>query len=234
MRVYIGIDDTDGAGRATSTARLARELGDTLEGDARFIGSVGHRLFSGVAATTNNKASCLVVESEREDALDFLLARAAVFVEANAAPSSAPGLVVVGAEAERLADFGREASRREIRPEEMELLLVGLRAIGLRGRRGLTGAAAAVGLTARGWSGRWLEFGGLRRVERAVRVRELRALGLFLVSLETDAEAPAPDDWVDTHGRLRPQLAAGCAVLPLRRIGEGMWEAASAKAKTSR
>jgi len=226
MRIFIGIDDTDVAG-ATSTARLARELGATLTDEARFIGSVGHMLFSGVKATTNNKASCLVVESERTDALDSLFRRAAAYVEARAAPSSAPGIVVAGEEAEKLADFGREASRREIRSEEIEPLLYGLRARGLRARRGLIGAAAAVGLTARGWSGRWLEFGGLRRLERAVQVRELRAQGVFLVSLETDAEAPAPEDWVDTHGWLRPQLAAGRAVLPLRRIGEGMWAAAS-------
>ncbi|BBU60810.1 hypothetical protein MSC49_07450 [Methylosinus sp. C49] len=230
MRILIGIDDTDGAGWAASTARLAREFGDTLAGETRFIGSVGHILFSGVAATTNNKASCLVVESERADAADFLLAQAAAYVEANAAPSSAPGILVAGAEAEALIDFGRAASRREIRPEELPPLIE-VRVAGLRGGRGLIGAAAAVGLTARGWSGRWLEFGGLRRLDRAVQARELRALGIFLVSLETDAEAPAPDDWIDTHGRLRPQLAAGRAVLPLRRIGEGMWEAAGAEPK---
>ncbi|TDX66822.1 hypothetical protein EDE12_101358 [Methylosinus sp. sav-2] len=230
MRILIGMDDTDGAGWAASTARLAREFGDTLASETRFIGSVGHILFSGVTATTNNKASCLVVESERADAADFLLAQAAAYVEANAAPSSAPGIVVAGAEAEALIDFGRAASRREIRPEELPPLIEGLRVAGLRGGRGLIGAAAAVGLTARGWSGRWLEFGGLRRLDRAVQARELRALGIFLVSLETDAEAPAPDDWIDTHGRLRPQLAAGRAVLPLRRIGEGMWEAATGEA----
>jgi len=227
MRILIGIDDTDGAGWAASTARLAREFGDTLDGEARFIGSVGHMLFSGIAATTNNKASCLVVETERTDALDALFQLAAAYVEAHAAPSSAPGVVVAGEEAERLIDFGLEASRREIRGDEIEPALIGLRATGLRARRGLVGAAAAVGLTARGWSGRWLEFGGLRRFERAVQARELRAQGMFLVSLETDAEAPAPEDWVDTHGWLRPQLVAGRAVLPLRRIGEGMWATAS-------
>ncbi|PWB95364.1 hypothetical protein [Methylosinus sporium] len=226
MRILIGIDDTDGAGWAASTARLAREFGDTLDGEARFIGSVGHILFAGVAATTNNKASCLVVESERADARDFLLARAAAYVETHAAPSSASGiLVAAGGEAESLAAFGCEASRREVRFDELEPLLADMRATGSRTRRGLIGAAAAVGLTARGWSGRWLEFaGGLRGVERAVQVRELKAMGVIPVSLETDAEAPAPQDWVDTHGRLRPQLAAGRAVLPLRRIGDGQWE----------
>ncbi|HEY8066390.1 MAG TPA: hypothetical protein VIF40_16940 [Methylosinus sp.] len=230
MRIFIGMDDTDGAGWATSTARLAREFGDTLADEARFVGSVGHMLFSGVAATTSNKASCLVVETERADALDALLQRAAAYVEAHAAPSSAPGVVVAGEEAERLVDFGREASRREIRGEEIEGALGGLRMAGFGARRGLIGAAAAVGLTARGWSGRWLEFGGLRGFERAVQVRALEAQGLFLVSLETDAEAPAPDDWVDTHGWLRPQLAAGRAVLPLRRIGDGMWTTATVEA----
>jgi hypothetical protein len=229
MRVFIGIDDTDARGWAASTARLARELGETLADESRFLGSVGHSLFDSVAATTNNKASCLVMECDAA-MLDRLFQRAAAYVEAHAAPQSASGVVLACEDDARgLVTFGLEASRRQIRPTEAVSLLSRLRTVGRGARCGLIGAAAAVGLTARGWSGRWLELGGLRRVERAVQARELRASGIILVSLETDAEVPGPDDWVDTHGWLRPQLVAGVAALPLRRLDIGMWEAVGVK-----
>lgn len=234
-RILIGIDDTDVAGGALSTARLTRELGEALRGEARFIGSLGHRLYAGVKATTNNKASCLVLDCAAADALDALFERVVDHVERRAALASSPGIVMASGNADSLAEFGREASRREVGPDELAPLLDGHRFEGFGSQRGLIGAAAAVGLTARGWSGRWLEFDGLRRFERAVQIRELTEQGIRTVSLETDAEAPGPDDWVDTHGWLRPQLIAGEAALPLRRVGEGMWEMASVKsAKTFR
>jgi tRNA(Ile2) C34 agmatinyltransferase TiaS len=229
MRVLVGIDDTDVAGGATSTARLARELGETLNGQARFIGSLGHILFSGAKATTNNKASCVVLDCEGTSALDDLFERIVDFVEWRAALASSPGIVMCSAKMERLVKLGWEAAWREIRMDEVVPLLVEHRFKGFGSQRGLIGAAAAIGLTARGWSGRWLEFGNLRRFERAVQVRDLTAQGILTVSIETDAEAPAPDDWVDTHGWLRPQLIAGTAALPLHRIGDGLWEMASVK-----
>jgi tRNA(Ile2) C34 agmatinyltransferase TiaS len=229
MRVLVGIDDTDVAGGATSTARLARELGETLNGQARFIGSLGHILFSGVSATTNNKASCVVLDCEEPSALDELFERIVDYVEWRASLASSPGIVMASAKMAGLVELGCESARREIRMNEVVPLLVEHRFKGFGSQRGLIGAAAAIGLTARGWSGRWLEFGNLRRFERAVQVRELTEQRIYTVSIETDAEAPAPEDWIDTHGWLRPQLIAGAAALPLRRIGDGLWEMASVK-----
>ena len=74
-RIFVGIDDTDVAGGAISTARLARELGETLRSEMRFIGSLGHILFTGVKATTNNKASCIILECDADLALDSLFER---------------------------------------------------------------------------------------------------------------------------------------------------------------
>ncbi|ATQ70699.1 hypothetical protein Ms3S1_p11890 (plasmid) [Methylosinus sp. 3S-1] len=49
---------------------------------------------------------------------------------------------------------------------------------------------------------------------------------------ETDPEVPAPGDGIDTQGRLRPQLAAGAAVLPLRPVEKGIWVVGIKKAKS--
>lgn len=234
-RIFVGIDDTDVAGGAISTARLARELGETLRSEMRFIGSLGHILFTGVKATTNNKASCIILECDADLALDSLFERIVDYVEWRAALASSPGVVMAARDLERLVGLGCEASWREIHLDEAIPILVGHRFKGFGSQRGLIGAAAAVGLTVRGWSGRWLEYGDLRRFERAVQIRDLAEQGIRTVSIGTDAEAPGPDDWVDTHGWLRPQSIAGEAALPLRRVGDGLWEMASVKtAKTYR
>ncbi|ATQ68117.1 MULTISPECIES: hypothetical protein [Methylosinus] len=226
MRVLIGIDDTDDAISDSSTSLLACELGASLADAAQFIGCVEHRLHGGVSATTNNQASCLVLDCER-DALDRLFERVVAGVEARAAPSSAPGVVLACDDAGDLIGFGREASRREIGADETAAILAHRRIAGFGSRRGLVGAAAAVGLTTRGWSGRWVGFAGLREAACVMQVRELSALGVALVSLETDAEAPGPNDRV-MHGWSEPLLVGRRAVLPLRRVGVGLWAAVSA------
>jgi hypothetical protein len=224
MRVLIGIDDTDDAMSDASTSLLACDLGAALADAARFVGCVVHRLHGGVSATTNNEASCLVLDCET-DALEFLFERVVASVESQAAPSSSPGVVLAYDDAEDLIDFGREASRREIRADEATAVLAHRRVAGFGARRGLIGAAAAVGLTARGWSGRWASFAGLRGAACVMQVHELRALGVALASLETDAEAPGPNDRV-MHGWSEPLLVGRRAVLPLRRVGVGLWAAA--------
>ncbi|SNB83541.1 hypothetical protein SAMN06265338_12713 [Rhodoblastus acidophilus] len=233
-RVLIGLDDTDRSGAKNSTARLARRLGEALASRAgQFLGTVGHILCPGVAATTNNKASCIVLEGESHD-LDALLSRSAAFVAAEASPGARPGLVVVASEgADALICFAEKASAATVSLSEARALAAPLRHWSASSGEGLIGALAAAGLTARGWSGRWLEWGcALRSAERALTVAELAALGIGVVSIETDAEVPKPDDIVDTLAWLRPQLLGGRPILPLRRAREGVgWEALAVKAQ---
>ena len=94
---------------------------------------------------------------------------------------------------------------------------------------GIIGAAAAVGLTAYGWSGRFIEFGELRKFPAAVSVGALNRAGIRVVSIERDAEALAPDDIVETNGWLRPRLWGGEPVLPVRAGEPGRWESLGKK-----
>jgi hypothetical protein len=94
---------------------------------------------------------------------------------------------------------------------------------------GVTGAAAGVGLTAEGWSGRFIELdaGGrpLRDLPDPVAVGALAAAGIPVVSLDRDAPVPLPADPVVTNGWLRPRLWGGRAVLPVQRstLQTGGW-----------
>jgi hypothetical protein len=232
IRLLIGLDDTDDAAKVKSTARLAREIGASLSERGRLIGVAAHLLHRGedLKATTNNKASCIVLDCE-PNFIRSAFDRACELTQASAGGSSGPGVIMDVAGGKELTAFGEAASRRLMSPEELAPLLIGRESWGQGSKRGLIGAAAAIGLTAAGRSGRWIEYGGLRGLERVVRAQELYDLGIRLFSVETDAETPAPTDWVDTHGWLRPMLLGGEAAAPLRRISAGAWEVLGAKTR---
>jgi hypothetical protein len=88
---------------------------------------------------------------------------------------------------------------------------------------GIIGAAAAVGLTAHGWSGRFIEFGGLRKFPDAVSVEALNRAGIRVVSVDRDAHVVATEEIVETGGWLRPRLWAGQPVLPVTPGDAGGW-----------
>jgi hypothetical protein len=229
-RLLIGLDDTDRPGARISTARLARMLADVFDKRAAFIGAMAHRLFAGVPATTNNRASCIILDDEAGRlSPDEVLAEAASFVERHAETGSSPGLIVTRDVPRKFVDFGREASWRKMSRDEARACLDGVACRTFGDGTGLIGALAAIGLTEEGWSGRWFDFGKLRDFDLEMKVGALTRLGMIVVSIEMDAELPAPEDIVDTRRWLRPQLIAGQMVLPVRRFGPGMWVIASVK-----
>jgi hypothetical protein len=96
---------------------------------------------------------------------------------------------------------------------------------------GIIGAAAAVGLTISGWSGRFIEFGDLRSMPEEVSVSELNAMGIRVISMERDAEIPAQHDRVRTNGWLRPRLLGTRAVLFVSLLDKGRWKNVYCKRK---
>lgn len=229
MRVLIGIDDTDVVGGTLSTARLARMFEEHLPENVSFIGTVGHHLFRGIAGTTNNKASCIILESPDCVPPKMLFDLAVGHVEKLAETGSSPGIVAAGTVPAALVEVGRQASWRKVGRAEVTDALGDLPSHTLGEGHGLVGAAAAVGLTSAGWSGRWLEFGRLRPFDGGIRVRALQEMGVRVVSVEAEAEVPAPEHWVDAREYLRPLLLGSEATVPLRRTGPDRWEVVSVK-----
>ena len=229
MRVLIGLDDTDVAGGLLSTARVARMLEEHLPEGVSFIGSVAHHLFRGIAGTSNNKSSCIILESPDHVPLRTLFDLAVGHVKKYAEAASAPGIVAAATVPPALVELGRQASWRLVERTEVMEALGDLPSCTLGEGHGIVGAAAAVGLTSAGWSGRWLEFGRLRPFDGGIRVRALQEMGVRVVSVDADADIPAPEHWVDTRNYLRPLLLGSEATVPLRRTAPDRWEVVSVK-----
>jgi hypothetical protein len=79
-------------------------------------------------------------------------------------------------------------------------------------------------LTISGWSGRFIEFGDLRSFPDEILVSKLNHTGIKVVTMERDAEIPAPDDTVTTNGWLRPRLLGHQPVLFVNSAGRGRWQ----------
>jgi hypothetical protein len=126
--------------------------------------------------------------------------------------------------------FGRACTMRVVSQREAVTAAKGAHLSGHGGTNdGIIGAAAAVGLTASGWSGRLIEFGRLRLFPDMVSVSDLEQNGIQVVSIDREAKVPAPSDMVFTKAWLRPRLLGDRAVLLAVPKGEGLWEALGEK-----
>jgi hypothetical protein len=160
--------------------------------------------------------------------LPALVERAARHLERHALEGSDPGLCVVtdgDAALSNLLAFGRRCTKAVVSQKEALRAVNGAHLSGHGGTHdGIIGAAAAVGLTASGWHGRFIEFGALRRFPEVVRVGDLEEAGLLVVSLDRDARVPGPDEIIVTKGWLRPRLWGGRAVVAVVPNDNGLWE----------
>jgi hypothetical protein len=122
-------------------------------------------------------------------------------------------------------EFGLECTRSVLTQKDALDACPGIHLSGHGGSNGgIIGAAAAVGLTAAGWYGRFIEFGLLRRLPSELRVDELEAHGIRVLSMDRDAFVPSPGDRVLTQNWVRPRLMAGQPVLTVVRQAPGIWQ----------
>ena len=235
MRIYIGFDDTDILGSEFGTGKLVRHFEQKIPAGYRVWGVVRQQLLvdPAIPYTSHNSSACMVVDTNGPLSIEELIAPAVAHIESAALPGSDPGLCLAAADQPALAalrDFSFQCTARIVTQNEARQAAAGAHLSGHGGTGdGIIGAAAAVGLTASGWSGRFIEFSGLRHFAATVTVAELALAGIRTVSLDRDAFAPRPDDRVDTKGWLRPRLWGGCAVLPVNPVGPGLWEITGGK-----
>lgn len=230
MRVYVGFDDTDTIDADRGTGKLARCFEDRLPEGCRLWGVVRQQLLvdERVPYTSHNSSACVVLELEDPQGLRDIIERAATHIGANFLEGSDPGVCVAAAGAPglaELADFGRHCTCRVVNQKAALAAAAGvhLSAHGGSGD-GIIGAAAAVGLTAAGWCGRFIEFGQLREYPDVVQVKDLEECRIQVVSVERDATVPGPADMVRTNRWVRPRLMGGRAILLVRPAGRGAWE----------
>lgn len=237
MKIYIGFDDTDISGADRGTGKLARWFAAKLPDGARLWGVVRQQFprLPGIPFTSNNSSACLVVDVDKPDIEAVIIDRAVDHLAEHFIPGSDPGLCVVAENSpavSRLMEFGRTANSRIVSQEEAFLAAEGvhLSAHGGTGD-GIIGAAAGVGLTFSGWSGRFIQFGDLRGFDSIVAVADLEKAGIRVISIDRDALVPGARDVVDTEGWLRPRLWGHIAVLPVKAVGPGKWRTIAAKRK---
>lgn len=231
MRVYIGFDDTDTLQSDRGTGKLARWFEEAIPAGCSFWGVLRQQLLVDprIPYTSHNSSACAVVDCEDRSVIADLIQRAVSHIERFSIPGSDPGLCVATDMDSCLAElmrFGLECTSRIVTQADAFKAVNGCHLSGHGGSNdGVIGAAAAVGLTAYGWCGRFIEYGCLRGFPAVTSVRSLSEAGIQVISIDRNAQVPARDDMVDTSGWLRPRLLAGKAVLFVNER-EGATEAA--------
>jgi hypothetical protein len=230
MRIYIGFDDTDTTDSNRGTGKLARWFENELPHSCCLWGVVRQQLLldPSIPYTTHNSSACAIVETSNHCSIDDSVSRAVDHIEHHFIPGSDPGLCVVSEDnptLSRLIRFGRACTKRVVIQKEALQAAMGAHLSGHGGTKdGIIGAAAAVGLTAHGWGGRFIEFGRLRDFPERVFVSDLEQSGIAVVSVDRDSQIPAPEDVVNTKGWLRPRLWGGKPGLPVIPKGKNLWE----------
>jgi hypothetical protein len=230
MRIYVGFDDTDIIDSNRGTGKLARWFENELPESCHSWGVVRQQLLldESICYTSHNSSACAIVECSNSLLMDDLISRAVHHIERHFIHGSDPGLCIVSEGNPSLSElihFGRACTSRVVTQKEALQAATGSHLSGHGGSNdGIIGAAAAVGLTARGWGGRFIEFGKLRDFPEKVLVSDLERSGIAVVSIDRDAQVPAPHDVVDTKGWLRPRLWGGRPVLPVIPRVSSLWE----------
>jgi tRNA(Ile2) C34 agmatinyltransferase TiaS len=228
MRFFVGIDDTDTVDADRGTGKLARWLGPRLPEGCRTTGVVRQQLLVDprIPYTSHNSAACLIVEAEA-DLRGQMVERAVKLLAEHFLEGSDPGLCVAAeAEARRpsVLAFARNCTQQCLTQADARRPADGilLSAHGGTGD-GIIGALAAVGLTASGWHGRFIDYRRVRELPQEVSVAQLAQEGIDVLSIDRDASVPAAVDRVLTFGWVRPRLMGGRAVLMVVPHGEGVW-----------
>jgi hypothetical protein len=232
MKIYVGFDDTDSLDCEYGTGKVARWFSSELPEGCRIWGVVRQQLLvdDAIPYTSHNSSACLVIEASRNGSLlHDIAARAATHLERHAAAGSDPGVCVAVEGTPGLAglmEFGLMCTRSVVTQKDALAAGRGTHLSGHGGSNdGIIGAAAAVGLTAAGWYGRFIEFGLLRQMPSELRVDEVEAHGIRVMSMDRDAFVPRPADRVLTKNWARPRLMAGQPVLTVVQQAPGIWEA---------
>jgi tRNA(Ile2) C34 agmatinyltransferase TiaS len=237
MILYVGFDDTDTIDCGRGTGKLARWFVDILPDGCSSLGVVRQQLLhrSDIPMTSHNSSLTVILEVPGKSYTSEIIKLAADHVSKNFFDGSDPGICVVEGDSERLdvlAEFGRRCTYQKVTMQDAIAAAKGVYLEGHGGTdMGIIGAAAGVGLTYKGNSGRYVEYRDTRFLPDETTVKELSDRGIYVMSVNRHAEIPAPGDKVFNHGSLRPILMFGRPVSPVIYNGsKGRWQTINEKA----
>jgi hypothetical protein len=235
MRIWVCFDDTDTLDSERGTGKLVRWFGKELPDGCSLWGVVRQQLLvdPAIPYTSHNSSACAVVDvaGDGDGIVDELAERGAIHIARHYIEGSDPGLCVVTDDSPalgRLVEFGRRAAVEVVTQDDARTAADGVHLSGHGGTcDGIIGAAAGVGLTAWGWSGRFVEYGpgALRDFPSRVQVADLEAAGMRVLPIDRNVVSPRPVDIVETADWLRPRLWGGIPAVPVTLAGPGRWTA---------
>lgn len=232
MRIWACFDDTDTIDADRGTGKLARWFEDRLPEGCSMWGVVRQQLLvdPSIAYTSHNSSACAIIDAPNDSVVPELIERGAAHIAEHFVEGSDPGLCIVAENSLALAGlmaFGRRAAVEVVTQSDAMKAAEGVHLSGHgRTNDGIIGAAAGVGLTAWGWSGRFVEYGNgmrLRDFGPEVEVAALEASGMLVLPVDRNVVSPRPDDIVMTAEWLRPCLWGGMASLPVTLAAPGRW-----------
>jgi tRNA(Ile2) C34 agmatinyltransferase TiaS len=235
MRIYVGFDDTDNITADRGTGKLARWFEKELPEGCQIEGVVRQQLLvdERIPYTSHNSSACVIIDAPDASWVTLLTDRAIEHLKRHSLEGSDPGLCIAcegNGSLASLIGFGRTCTSRIVTQKDALEAASKSHLSGHGGTNdGIIGAAAAVGLTASGWSGRFIEYRKLRMFPDPIRVLELERSNIVVVSNDRDARVPAPEDIVHTKGWLRPRLWGNRVVLLVTPKNEGVWESVGEK-----
>jgi tRNA(Ile2) C34 agmatinyltransferase TiaS len=224
MMIYIGMDDTDTA-ESRGTGALARHVAAELAPDYKVLGVIRQQLLrcdSRIPCTKNNSSKALLVDdlgSVVDGDLRGLAERIRALMLADFIPGSDPGLCVARDVPAEVVEFGLAAQRELLNKEQARELAdrhgIYLEELGGDGM-GIIGALAAVGLTAGGDAGRYIQVGDARLLSGQQSVEKLLAAGIAAV--QTADGEPVEAGVVQADG-LRPARRGGRPIAVVQQQG---------------
>jgi hypothetical protein len=165
-----------------------------------------------VPCTKNNSSKAILLADEPGIDLLVVIARVRSLMLADFQPGSDPGLCVARKVPAEVIAFGARTQRELLTQDEAYALAhrhgIHLEELGGDGM-GVIGALAAVGLTAGGEAGRYIELGQVRALQGIQPVEQVLAAGIAAV--QTVSGQPMMSGQVQTDG-LRPARRGGRAV----------------------
>ncbi len=230
MRFYIAFDDTDTLDCGRGTGKLARWFTEELPRECITWGVVRQQLLHapGIPMTSHNSSLCCVVDAPDASYRQLFIEQGPKHIARHFFEGSDPGFCVAGETdpgMDELIAFGIKCTHTKVtQAEAMEAA----RHIHLSGHGGsndgIIGAAAAVGLTHFGESGRLVEYRDIRTLPTLITAEELRRRGISPVSVNRHAEFIPGNHTIDTQDSLRPHLNGKRLIVPLLATGNTSWK----------
>lgn len=230
VKFYVAFDDTDTLNCGRGTGKLARWFMEDLPETISPWGVVRQQLLDApeIPKTSHNSALCCVVETPDFSFREVLIELAIKHIKKHFILGSDPGLCVASEldpELSVLKDFG-VACTASVNTQKEAIQAAGHCHLSGHGgtNDGIIGAAAAVGLTALGESGRLVAYRDIRELPGIILAADLRKRDIQPVSAQRHAEYIPDHHRVDTLGSLRPHLSGNRLTLPLFQKDVDLWQ----------